>query len=211
MNEVDFASLLCSRLCHDLLSPIGALNNGIELLADETDPEMRERCLELLAESARVSANKLKFFRLAFGAAGGFGDLIDPREAQVAIEGLFGGDGKVQVGWLVNQSALSKTAIKVLMNLALIAGDALVRGGRLDVGAERRGNTTEIAIRAEGPRLAVDPEIAATFNGEVEESALTPRAAAAWLARSLAIENGGSVQLSIEDGVLLFGAILIAR
>ena len=211
MNEVDFASLLCSRLCHDLLSPIGALNNGIELLADETDPEMRERCLELLAESARVSANKLKFFRLAFGAAGGFGDLIDPREAQIAIEGLFGGDGKVQLGWLVNQSALSKTAIKVLMNLALIAGDALVRGGRLDVGAERRGSTTEIAIRAEGPRLAVDPEIAATFNGEVEESALTPRAAAAWLARSLAIENGGSVQVSIEDGVLLFGAILIAR
>ena len=211
MNEVDFASLLCSRLCHDMLSPVGALNNGIELLADETDPEMRERCLELLAESARVTANKLKFFRLAFGAAGGFGDLIDPREAQVAIEGLFAGDGKIQFGWMVNQSALSKTAIKVMMNLALIAGDALVRGGRLDVGAERRGNTTEIAIRAEGPRLAVDPEITATLNGQVDEAALTPRAAAAWLARSLSIENGGAVQVSIDEGVLLCGATLIAR
>src|ERR1700712_5506285 len=132
VNAVDFASLLCSRLCHDLLSPVGALNNGIELLADETDPEMRERCLELLAESARVTANKLKFFRLAFGAAGGFGDLIEPREAQVAIEGLFASDGKIQFGWMVNQSALSKTAIKVMMNLALIAGDVLVRGGQLD-------------------------------------------------------------------------------
>ena len=71
MNAVELASLLCSRLCHDLLSPVGALNNGIELLADEQDPEMRERCLELLAESARASANKLKFFRLAFGAGGG--------------------------------------------------------------------------------------------------------------------------------------------
>lgn len=211
MNEVDFASLLCSRLCHDMLSPVGALNNGIELLADESDPEMRERCLELLAESARVTANKLKFFRLAFGAAGGFGDLIDPREAQVAIEGLFAGDGKIQFGWMVNQSALTKSAIKVMMNLALIAGDALVRGGRLDVGAEHRGDTTEIAIRAEGPRLAVDPEIAATLNGEVDEAALTPRAAAAWLARSLSIENGGGVQVSIEEGVLLIGATLIAR
>src|SRR6476659_9781982 len=76
MNPVDLASLLCSRLCHDLMSPVGALNNGIELLADETDPEMRERCLELLADSARASANKLKFFRLAFGAAGGFGEEI---------------------------------------------------------------------------------------------------------------------------------------
>jgi hypothetical protein len=69
MNAIDLASLLCSRLCHDLLSPVGALNNGIELLADEDDPEMRERCLELLAESARASANKLKFFRLALGPA----------------------------------------------------------------------------------------------------------------------------------------------
>ena len=211
MKSHEFASLLCSRLCHDMLSPVGALNNGVELLVDETDPEMRERCLELLAESARVTANKLKFFRLAFGAAGGFGDLIDPREAQVAIEGLLTSDGKIQLGWMINQSALSKTAVKVLMNLALIAGDALVRGGRLDVGAERRGNTTEIAIRAEGPRLAVDPEIAATLNGEIEEAALTPRAAAAWLARSLSLENGGNVQVAIEDGVLVFGATLIAR
>ena len=74
ISATDFASLLCSRLCHDLLSPVGALNNGIELLADEHDPAMRERCLELLADSARASANKLKFFRLAFGAAGGFGE-----------------------------------------------------------------------------------------------------------------------------------------
>jgi histidine phosphotransferase ChpT len=211
MNAVDFASLLCSRLCHDMLSPVGALNNGIELLADETDPDMRERCLELLAESARVTANKLKFFRLAFGAAGGFGDLIDPREAQVAIEGLLASDGKIQLGWMVNQSALGKTAVKVLMNLALIAGDALVRGGRLDIGAERRGSTTEIAIRAEGPRLALDAEIAATLNGEIDETALTPRAAAAWLARSLSTENGGGVQISLEEGVLLVGATLIAR
>src|SRR4028119_953582 len=72
MNSVDLSSLLCSRLCHDLMSPVGALNNGIELLADEQDPDMREKCLDLLADSARASANKLKFFRLAFGAAGGF-------------------------------------------------------------------------------------------------------------------------------------------
>ena len=90
IDPVDFASLLCSRLCHDLLSPIGALNNGLELLADETDPKMRERCMELMAESARTSAAKLKFFRLAFGAAGGFGEAVDTREAQQAIEGLFG-------------------------------------------------------------------------------------------------------------------------
>src|SRR2546423_15282792 len=98
MKSVDLASLLCSRLCHDLMSPVGALNNGIELLADETDPDMREKCLELLSDSARASANKLKFFRLAFGAAGGFGESIDTHQAQAALEGVFGPQRRIRGG-----------------------------------------------------------------------------------------------------------------
>lgn len=204
MREVDFASLLCSRLCHDLLSPVGALNNGIELLADEHDPEMRARCLELLAESARVSANKLKFFRLAFGAAGGFGDTVDSREAKAAIEGLLGGE-RILLGWIVAEPALGKNALKILLNLALIAADALVRGGRLDIGAEGG----EIVVRAEGPRLVLDPELRTALLGQTNPAALTPRAAAAWLVHQLAAEIGGSIQVSEpEEGVLLFGAML---
>src|SRR3954469_9404687 len=96
MNAVDLASLLCSRLCHDLMSPVGALNNGIELMADEQDPEMRERCLELLSDSAKATANKLKFFRLAFGAGGGFSDLIDANEAKIVLEGIFGAERRIE-------------------------------------------------------------------------------------------------------------------
>src|SRR5688572_4249635 len=112
MNPTDLASLLCSRLCHDLLSPVGALNNGIELLADEQDPEMRERCLELLAESARASANKLKFFRLAFGAGGGFGDEIDTREAKAALDGLYGVEKRIELGWMVADDRMPKGAVR---------------------------------------------------------------------------------------------------
>ncbi|UVO53847.1 histidine phosphotransferase family protein [Sphingomonas sp. SUN039] len=206
---VDFASLLCSRLCHDLLSPVGALNNGLELLADETDPDMRARCLELLGESARASANKLKFFRLAFGAAGGFGDAVDAREAKAAIEGLFGGDGRIEINWLVEEATLSKTAIKVLLNIVLIAGDALVRGGRLDIGVEVVGGRTEIAVRSEGPRLVLDPELRTALTGETADDALTPRAAAAWLVHRLAVDSGGAAIVSPADaGFLLFGATL---
>ena len=196
MNAIDLASLLCSRLCHDLLSPVGALNNGIELLADEQDPEMRERCLELLAESAKASANKLKFFRLAFGAGGGFGDEIDTHEAKAALEGLYGPDKHTELGWMVADDRLPKGAVKLLLNLAMIAGDALVRGGRLDVGAERRDGGLEMVIRAEGPRILLDPKLRETIatghsGGEVE-----PRAAGAWLAHTLAADAGGSIQLS---------------
>jgi histidine phosphotransferase ChpT len=208
MNPVDLASLLCSRLCHDLMSPVGALNNGIELLTDETDPEMREKCLELLADSARASANKLKFFRLAFGAAGGFGEEIDTHEAEAALEGLFGPERRIELGWVVGDDKLPKVAIKVLLNLALIGGDALVRGGRLDVGAERSGDEVELAVRAEGPRILLDPVLRDTLangaSGPVE-----PRAAAAWLAHNLITDSGGSLQLSDPSGAaLMIGARL---
>jgi histidine phosphotransferase ChpT len=211
MKSHEFASLLCSRLCHDLLSPVGALNNGIELLADEHDPEMRARCLELLAESARASANKLKFFRLAFGAAGGFADVVDTREARAAIEGLFGGDGRIRLGWMVDEPVMSKAALKVLLNLVLIAGDALVRGGSLDVGAEKHGDGLDIVVRAEGSRIVLDPELRRVLVGEMSEDEVAPRAAAAWLAHSLVQEGGGQIQVADgEEGMLIVGASLPA-
>ena len=211
MKSHEFASLLCSRLCHDLLSPVGALNNGIELLADEHDPEMRARCLDLLAESARASANKLKFFRLAFGAAGGFADVVDTREARVAIEGLFGGDGRIQLGWMVDEPTMSKAALKVLLNLVLIAGDALVRGGSLDIGAERNEGGLDIVVRAEGSRIVLDPELKKVLVGEMSEDEVVPRAAAAWLAHSLVEEGGGTIQVADnEEGILIIGTSLPA-
>ena len=211
MNAVDFASLLCSRLCHDLISPVGSLYNGVELLADENDPEMRARCMELLADSARQTANKLKFFRLAFGAAGGFGEQVDPREAQAALEGLFGADSRMVIHWLLGPALLSKTAIKVLLNLAMIGGDALLRGGDLHVGAEVTADGTEIVIRAQGGRLLLDPELRAALEGNVGIGDVTPRAAAAWLAHCLVSEAGGTIQVTEPaEGVLLFGAHLPA-
>ncbi len=209
MNPVDLASLLCSRLCHDLMSPVGALNNGIELLADETDPEMREKCLELLADSARASANKLKFFRLAFGAAGGFGEEIDTHEAEAALAGLFGPERRIELGWVVSDDKLPKDAVKLLLNLAMLAGDALVRGGRLDIGAERHDGEIELAVRAEGPRILLDPALRETLTSGANGAAIEARAAGAWLAHSLVVDAGGTIQLSDPASeALLIGARL---
>ncbi|MCF8707959.1 histidine phosphotransferase family protein [Rhizorhapis sp. SPR117] len=207
VETIDFAALLCSRLCHDLLSPIGALNNGLELLADENDPEMRARCLDLLAESARASANKLKYFRLAFGSAGGFGELVPAIEAKTAIEGIFGATGRVKIGWLVAEEKLSKRAVKILLNLSLIGGEALVRGGQLDIGAESRDGATEIVVRAEGARIVLDGELRSALVGTADEAMLTPRAAAAWMVHQLVAQADGQIMLSDpEEPVLLFGA-----
>jgi histidine phosphotransferase ChpT len=209
MDAVDFASLLCSRLCHDLLSPVGAMNNGLELLADENDADMREQVIGLLHDSASSSANKLKFFRLAFGAAGGFDSQIDSREAKTAIEGVFCSSGKITLDWMVPAPTLAKPAIKVLLNLALIAGDALVRGGKLDVGAEVIGDKTELVVKAEGPRVVLDPEIRKALLGDVADHEVASRGAAAWLAQQLVRKHGGSIRASDPaEPFLLFGATI---
>ena len=212
VSPVDLASLLCSRLCHDLLSPVGALNNGLELLADETDPAMRARCMDLLAESARTSASKLKFFRLAFGAAGGFGEQVDVHEARAAIEALLAeGKGK-SLNWLVEADTLPKAAVKVLLNLSLIGGDALVRGGTLSIGAEENGGQVEIVIQGEGPRTLLDAEIERTLTYGEGEDGVVARTAAAYMIHALVAERGGSVQVSHPtDGVLILGATLNAQ
>jgi histidine phosphotransferase ChpT len=192
------------------MSPVGALNNGIELLADEQDPEMRAQCLELLGDSARATANKLKFFRLAFGAGGGFGEAIDANDAKVALQGIFGPERRIALGWMVADEKLSKGAMKLMLNLALIAGDALVRGGRLDVGAETTGVGLEIAIRGEGPRVMLDAGLREMLTrGAPDGGDIEPRAAGAWLAKALAAEAGGTIQLSEPSPeVLIIGAVV---
>ena len=210
-SDVDLAALLCSKLCHDLLSPVGAINNGLELLEDETDPEMRDRCFDLLADSARASADKLKYFRLAFGAAGGFGDEVDPAEAKQLVESLVGDNGKITLGWAVQNEALPKKAIKILLNLALIAREALVRGGRLDVGAEKGDLGIEVVVRAEGPKIALDEGIRSALEGNLPDSELSARTAASYMSRKLATANGGDLRISPISGTeLLLGAIVTA-
>lgn len=208
-QALHIAALLCSRLCHDLLSPVGAFNNGLELMADETDPDMRQRCLDLLVESARTSANKLKFFRLAFGAAGGFGDEVPTDEVRQAIEGMFAASGRVRIGWLVGADMLAKGAAKMLLNLSLIAGDALVRGGQLDIGAEVHDDGIEIAVRAQGQKIVLDEEMRAALAGTLREEALSSRNAAAWMTRRLAEQMGGQIMLSPPgEPALVFGAFI---
>lgn len=196
LDQIDFASLLCSRLCHDLLSPVGALNNGLELMADEKDPEMRARCFELLEQSARTSASKLKFFRIAFGSAGGFGDEISADEIRTAIEGIV--NERTTLGWLVSDTSFPKPAAKILLNLTLVAVDAMVRGGQLDIAAERRDNLFEIVVRGTGARITIDPEIRTALEGDMNERNISSRTAAAWMTQSMARNAGGTIL--VESG-----------
>ncbi|WP_372731350.1 histidine phosphotransferase family protein [Novosphingobium sp.] len=208
VSPIDLASLLCSRLCHDLLSPVGALSNGLELLADEKDPEMRKRCFELLEQSAKASADKLKFFRLAFGAAGGFGDQVSVNEARALVDALVGANARVSVNWMFGVDSLAKPAVKTMLNLALIGLDALVRGGTLDIGAEVRDGNTEIVVRAAGQRIAFDATIGQALEGTLPAHELASRTAPAAMIQQLAASIGGNIQVHVTAESLVMGAVL---
>jgi histidine phosphotransferase ChpT len=207
-ESLELASLLASRLCHDLLSPVGAMSNGLELLAEEKDPEMRKRCMELLEQSAKASADKLKFFRLAFGAAGGFGELVPVEEPRALVDALVAGSGRIEVNWALGAPSLPKAAVKVLLNLALIGIEALVRGGTLDVGAEQRDGASEIVIRASGPKIAFDPVIGRALDGSLAAGELTSRTAPSAMIQRLAVSLGGGLQFALSDEALVMGAVL---
>jgi histidine phosphotransferase ChpT len=208
ISQTDLAAMLCSRLCHDMLSPVGALANGLELLAEEQDPEMRARCMELLEQSARISTDKLKFFRLAFGAAGGFGEAIPIDEAKAVIEALAADNKRIAINWAIADPSLPKPAVKVLLNLAQIGLDALVRGGTLDIGAERRDGAVEIVARARGDRIVFDETIGRALQGDLAEGEITSRTAAAHMIAVVAEEMDGGLQYKLGDGVLVLGAAL---
>jgi histidine phosphotransferase ChpT len=207
-SSLELASLLCSKLCHDMLSPVGALTNGLELLADERDPEMRKRCFELLEQSAKISADKLKFFRLAFGAAGGFGEMVPVAEARTLVDALVGNNGRIEVNWALASETLPKPAVKTMLNLALIAIESLVRGGTLDIGAELRDGASEIVVRAAGARIAFDEDIGRALDGSLPERELSSRTAPATMLRALAASLGGGLQYALSDEALVMGAVL---
>lgn len=208
--DTELASLLCSRLCHDLLSPVGALTNGLELLAEEKDPEMRQRCFELLEQSAKASADKLRFFRLAFGAAGGFGELVPVDEPRALIDALAAANRRITVNWALAGDVLPKAAVKVLLNLAHIGVDALIRGGTLDIAAEFREGASEIVVRASGQRIAFDPAIGAALEGALPASELSSRTAPAAMLQRMVAQAGGGLQLHAAPEALVMGAVLPA-
>ncbi len=206
-DTIEFASMLCSRLCHDLLSPVGSFSNGLELMADERDPEMRKRCIELLESSARIAINRLKYFRLAFGSAGGYGDSVAVNDLKEAITGQIPDGRDVSLHWIGDEERLPKPAARVLLLLGLLVVEALVRGGSITVAVERRERTLELAIRGEGPRVVIDPASVAMFGSAAEQ--IAPKTVTIALARQIARSHDGDVMLSRpNDGEIVVGAIL---
>ncbi len=174
MPDLDLAALLVSRVCHDLISPVGAISNGMEILEDEQDPEMRKHALALIDHSVKQARSRLLFARLAFGAMGSAGAEIALREAgQIAREFFHG--AKFKFVWDAPDIALEKELVKIALNLAQIGGDCVPRGGVLTCKISPAGANAEICITAEGPRANLPQDIISALSAGMAIGDLTGR------------------------------------
>jgi histidine phosphotransferase ChpT len=157
MNEIEFSALMVSRVCHDLVGPLGAVINGLEVLEDERDAAMREDALKLVASSANQALARIQFMRIAFGAAGSAGAELDLNEVGRLMAGLLEG-GKVTLEWNVPQAYWAKNWAKLLMNATLLAVDCLPRGGLVRVDAAAGAPSFKVQATGSHIRLAEDVE-----------------------------------------------------
>ncbi len=165
MIDTELAALLVSRVCHDLIGPVGAIVNGMEMLEDDDDTDMRAHALALIANSARAATAKLKFCRMAYGASGAMEAVIDPAEARDAVAGLIG-KGRVTLAFDAASAAIPKAHVKLLACLMLCGVEAIPRGGEVKASVREEGPTRVLDIRAEGTRVQLAPEVVTALKGE---------------------------------------------
>jgi histidine phosphotransferase ChpT len=163
----DLAALLCSRVCHDVISPVGAINNGLELL-DEGGADAD--AMDLIRTSALNASVRLKFARLAFGASGSVGASIDTGEAERAAKDFAAAEKKTEVHWIGPRAIVAKNRVKLLLNLFLVAYGSIPRGGTLEVTLENPEFDAKFKIVAKGRLMRLPPKFVEICSGTIEEA-----------------------------------------
>ena len=200
MNEIEFAALLVSRVCHDLVSPVGAVVNGLEVLEDERDAAMRADALKLVVSSAEQAASRLQFARIAFGAAGSAGAELDLNEVGRIVKGLLSG-GKVTVDWQAAPLNWPKDWAKLLMNATLLTADSLPRGGHVVVTTSADPAAPAFTVRGTGTNARILEEVEKAARGE-PVTPIDGRSIQPYLTHKLARSLNAGLTLSSQDGVV---------
>jgi histidine phosphotransferase ChpT len=204
MSDLDFAALLVSRVCHDLVSPVGAVVNGLEVLEEERDAAMRADALKLVTSSAALAAARLQFARIAFGAAGSAGAELDLNEVGRTVCGLLEGS-KTEIAWEAAPVNWPKDWAKLLMNSALLAADCLPRGGRVRVTTSTESSAPGFLVRAAGQGARVHEDVEGALRGKSLGS-LDGRSIQPYLTYKLACLLSTELSLTRSEGAVEISA-----
>jgi histidine phosphotransferase ChpT len=203
-DALELAALLCSRVCHDLISPVGAIVNGLEVLDDNPKPDDREFALDLIRKSAKTASARLQFCRLAFGAAGSSGAQIDLGDAQTMARGHLE-DAKTKIAWNLPRVLLPKNKVKLLLNMMVIAQQTIPRGGVLTVDPVGEGEAIGFRVAANGLNARLPQNIADILSSD-PTSAVDAHAVQPYYTRLLAKACGLKVGLAPDGDAVVVTA-----
>lgn len=195
--DIRIVELLCSRLCHDLVSPIGAINNGVELI-EEMGAEVAEDAMGLIAHSAGQASRRLHLFRMAYGMAGDSGTVRFAQIRETAAAWLAG--SKIGLTWTEGRpepgGAERSGVAKILLNMVMLAEETLPYGGTIAVDGSGGPESGLLSVTAEGRAARLTPEAEAALAGRSPPDHLTPRTVHAYITGRFA-EHAG-VRLTTE-------------
>jgi histidine phosphotransferase ChpT len=204
LSGADLAALLCSRVCHDVISPVGAINNGLELLDEGgTDAD----ALDLIRTSALNASVRLKLARLAFGASGSVGASIDTGEAEKAARDFAAAEKKTEVLWSGPRAIIPKNRVKLLLNLFLVAYGAIPRGGSVEVILEQPEFDAKFTLIAKGRMMRLPPKFMEINTGVVEE-AIDAHSIQPYYTVMLAEESGMRIEAHQNPEQITFVAMM---
>ncbi|MGA7533165.1 MAG: histidine phosphotransferase family protein [Pseudolabrys sp.] len=205
IEALDLAALLCSRVCHDLISPVGAIVNGLEVLEEEKDEATKEFALDLIKKSARTASAKLQFCRIAFGAAGSAGAQIDLGDAETIARGFLE-DDKTKLAWNLPRALSPKNRVKLLLNMLVIAGQAIPRGGRISVDPVGSGENMGFKVTAAGTNAKIPPAVPALLTGEGSGEGLDAHRIQPFYAGLLARASGVKATIAMDGEAVVLTA-----
>jgi histidine phosphotransferase ChpT len=203
LDALDLAALLCSRVCHDLISPAGAIVNGLEVLEESKDEETKTFALDLIKKSARTASARLQFCRIAFGAAGSAGAQVDLGDAENVARGFIE-DEKVKLSWSLPRALVPKNRVKLLLNMIIVAAQSIPRGGLLAVEGDGVPEQMGFKITARGLNARVPPAAPALLAGSPESGSVDAHSIQTFYTGLLARTSGLAVSVEADgDGIVV--------
>lgn len=205
LTPTSLSALLCARICHDLISPVGALGTAVEILDDPDNIDMHGDALDLVRTSSRQASAKLKFLRIAFGAGGSAPGVMPTAEVIKLTNDMFA-DSKPDLVWQIDSDGIDKNRARIVMNLVMLAIQAAPRGGTVTVTHAADGEAANFNLISEGPKVRLDTAIAKAISGKAPEDGFDGRSIQPLYASLLARDIGGTVAASATEEAITFTA-----
>jgi len=207
LTPAGLSALMCARICHDLVSPIGALGTALEVLDDDGNVDMHEDAMGLVRLSAKQASAKLQFLRLAFGAGGSAPGIISVAELAKLTEGIYG-DGKANIVWDAKTDGLEKAPARLLLNLIMLAVQAVPRGGEVVIEPSESDEATTLVLKATGPKARLAEAVSRTLSGKAPDDGFDGRTIQPFYAGMIVRELKGTISANIEEETVSFRATL---